>query len=131
MRAMTRKPSVISLFQQCAAPEPHKGGGGPLRGNDNVGASNSADRGAVGASRPSSALPSWVLKRASEGGMRSFTFAPDLLAPSVDYLTVRELAGVLRVSERTVRRHVADGRIPHIRVGRQIRIPRAKLVEGA
>jgi len=37
--------------------------------------------------------------------------------------TVRQLAEAWRVSERTVRRAIADGRIRVVRIGRSVRIP--------
>jgi excisionase family DNA binding protein len=40
------------------------------------------------------------------------------------WLSVSETATVLGVSQRTVRRHVAAGRLPHRRVGRRVLIPR-------
>lgn len=42
----------------------------------------------------------------------------------MDLLTVQETATLLEVSEGTVRRHVAAGRLPAVRVGRLIRIRR-------
>jgi excisionase family DNA binding protein len=46
--------------------------------------------------------------------------------PSVarPWLSVSEVAGMLGVSQRTVRRHVAAGQLPHRRVGRRLLIPR-------
>jgi excisionase family DNA binding protein len=38
-------------------------------------------------------------------------------------LTVRQVAENWRVSERTVRRMIADGRLRTVRVGRAVRIP--------
>jgi excisionase family DNA binding protein len=40
------------------------------------------------------------------------------------WLSVAEVAGMLGVSQRTVRRHVAAGQLPHRRVGRRLLIPR-------
>lgn len=40
-------------------------------------------------------------------------------------LTVRQAAEFLRLSQRTVRRMIADGRLPAMRIGRSIRISRA------
>ncbi len=42
----------------------------------------------------------------------------------MDLLTVQETAALLKVSDGTVRRHVAAGRLPAVRVGRLIRIRR-------
>lgn len=40
----------------------------------------------------------------------------------MDWLTVSEVAGRLRVSEMTIRRHISAGRLSALRVGRSIRI---------
>lgn len=45
------------------------------------------------------------------------------------FLTVRELADVLRVSRRTAYVYVQTGQVPSVRVGNSIRIPRAALIE--
>jgi excisionase family DNA binding protein len=45
------------------------------------------------------------------------------------FLTVRELAQVLRVSTRTAYLLVKTGEVPSVRVGGSIRIPRAALVQ--
>jgi excisionase family DNA binding protein len=42
-------------------------------------------------------------------------------------VTIQEAAVLLRVSPVTIRRHVAAGRLPAVRVGRQIRIERDAL----
>lgn len=44
-----------------------------------------------------------------------------------DFLTVRELGEYLRVSRRTAYQLIYDGRVPHVRIGGSIRIPRAEL----
>lgn len=41
----------------------------------------------------------------------------------MDYLTVREAAGLLKVSHITVRRHIAAGQLRAVRVGKGIRVP--------
>jgi excisionase family DNA binding protein len=38
-------------------------------------------------------------------------------------LTVDQLAELWQISQRTVRRMIADGRLPVIRLGRAVRIP--------
>lgn len=43
-------------------------------------------------------------------------------------LTVREAAALMRIGRDTAYALVAEGRIPSIRLGRQIRIPRAALI---
>jgi excisionase family DNA binding protein len=45
------------------------------------------------------------------------------------FLTVRELAELLRVSRRTAYLLVQSGEVPSVRVGGSIRIPRAALVQ--
>lgn len=45
----------------------------------------------------------------------------------MELITIQEAAVLLRVSPVTVRRHVAAGRLPAVRVGRQIRIERDAL----
>ena len=49
---------------------------------------------------------------------------PETTLGSPEFLTLAEAASVLRVSVRTLRRRLAAGKIPHIRVGRQVRILR-------
>jgi PTS system nitrogen regulatory IIA component len=44
-------------------------------------------------------------------------------------LTVREAARLLRVSEKTVYRWIADGRLPARRIGDQLRLSRAELLD--
>lgn len=44
-------------------------------------------------------------------------------AESVRWVSVRELAEILRVSTSSVYQAVAAGEIPHVRVGNAIRIP--------
>jgi excisionase family DNA binding protein len=43
------------------------------------------------------------------------------------FLTVREVASRLRLHEMTVRRHIREGRMRAVRVGRRIRIPEDEL----
>lgn len=43
------------------------------------------------------------------------------------YVTVGEVATVLRLSTRTIIRQCNEGAIPHVRVGREYRIPIAWL----
>lgn len=49
------------------------------------------------------------------------------LAEHPDVLTVAQVAGVLQVSDWTVRRLVAEHELPALRLGRSIRIPRTAL----
>jgi excisionase family DNA binding protein len=39
------------------------------------------------------------------------------------YLTIKELAAILRVDHKTIRNAIRDGRINAVRVGRAFRIP--------
>ncbi len=48
-------------------------------------------------------------------------------AEDYEVLTISETADFLKVSETTVRRHLHE--IPHIRIGKQIRIVKNKLIE--
>ena len=45
----------------------------------------------------------------------------------MDLLTVKETAAMLRVSPVTIRRHIASGRLPAVRIGRAIRIEREEV----
>ena len=75
-------------------------------------------------------LPAWVKERHTQvlkGIPHQVATLPD---GAEEFMTIREAASALRISERTVRRHLAEGRIPHIRAGKQIRIPRAALMRG-
>lgn len=76
------------------------------------------------------AYPAWVHSRGPGISAKSLKTEPEQLTTSEDYLTCSEVAAVLRVSLRTVRRLIALGRIPHIRIGRQVRIPRKGLADG-
>ena len=51
----------------------------------------------------------------------SITFADTSAAAA---LTAREVAAIMRVTPRSVTNWAASGRIPSVRVGRSIRIPR-------
>ena len=43
--------------------------------------------------------------------------------PEVSFLTVAEVAGMMRVSKMTVYRLVHSGELPAVRVGRSFRVP--------
>jgi excisionase family DNA binding protein len=45
----------------------------------------------------------------------------------MELLTVQEVADLLKVSPITVRRHIAAGRLPAVRAGRRVRVPRESL----
>lgn len=50
-------------------------------------------------------------------------------APEPEMLTVKQAAAWLQLHENAVYRMVEDGKIPSLRVGGAIRIPRSKLLE--
>ena len=43
--------------------------------------------------------------------------------PEPMFLTIKELAAILRVDHKTIRNAIRDGRIEAVRVGRAFRIP--------
>jgi excisionase family DNA binding protein len=43
------------------------------------------------------------------------------------FLTIKELAAILRVDHKTIRNAIRDGRIEAVRVGRAFRIPSAAI----
>lgn len=49
--------------------------------------------------------------------------AVDALEGGPPRLTVRQAAARLAVSEATVRRRIADGSLPAVRIGRTVRVP--------
>lgn len=51
------------------------------------------------------------------------------MAATADLRTVSEVAEILKVHEKTVRRWISEGRIPVVRIGRLIRIDAAALDE--
>lgn len=55
--------------------------------------------------------------------------APSSIDELPDLATPKEVAGVLRVDVDRVRRACTDGRMPHLRFGRRIMIPREPLRE--
>ena len=76
------------------------------------------------------AMPEWVRRRATTPEGVSSSLTPEPADGSADFLTVAELAVIWRVSVRTLRRRLSAGQIPHIRVGRQVRIPRKAVLIG-
>ena len=44
---------------------------------------------------------------------------------SEEYLTTKEVLGILRISLRTLRYKIADGKIPYSKVGGRLRIRRS------
>lgn len=49
--------------------------------------------------------------------------SPDSLPAQVSFLTVAEVAAMMRVSKMTVYRLVHSGELPAVRVGRSFRVP--------
>ena len=45
-----------------------------------------------------------------------------------EYLTVKDAAGIIRVSERTILRWLQDGSLPAVRIGRTIRFNKQRLL---
>lgn len=45
----------------------------------------------------------------------------------LELLTVREVCGIAKVSQRTVYRWISDGELHAVHLGRQVRVPRAAL----
>ena len=44
-------------------------------------------------------------------------------------LSISEVAEILNVSPATVRRHIKNNELPYVKVGRLVRIPKARLVD--
>lgn len=95
------------------------------------GAPTSAAEGrpAAGQGSSQSGLPAWVLARAADRSA-SCQIKREQPTTSDDFLIVSEAASISRISERTLRRHLAEGKIQHIRVRKQIRSPRKSLQVG-
>ncbi len=51
------------------------------------------------------------------------TSSDDPRLPGVEFVTVAEVAAIMRVSKMTVYRLVHSGELPAIRVGRSFRVP--------
>jgi excisionase family DNA binding protein len=123
MGSNSRRARVIDVgFREASLSE-----GGRARTHElSVGATPSIDA----SQEHESNLPTWVSERyaaVSNSIPREVAQGPE--SPE-EFMTVAEAASVLRISERTVSRHLSEGRIPHIRAGKQIRIPRAALLRG-
>ena len=72
-------------------------------------------------------LPAWVYEKPEHGAHATTTQAP---ADATDDLMTRaEVARYLRVSDRTVSRHIRKGQLPASRIGRAVRIRHADLLE--
>jgi len=66
-----------------------------------------------------------------EYGDQPRTTISDLIREGCDFTGVPVVAGILRCDQRTVRRRIADGVIPAVRIGAEYRIPVAWLAEQA
>jgi excisionase family DNA binding protein len=55
----------------------------------------------------------------------------DLIQSGHDFTDVPVVAGILQCDRRTVRRRIADGTIPAVRIGAEYRVPVRWLVEQA
>ena len=64
-------------------------------------------------------LPAWATAESAIDRART-SFAPAVGDHA--FLTVAEAASLLRVSEKTIRRQIAGGRLPACRVGRSVRL---------
>lgn len=51
------------------------------------------------------------------------------MAEELEFLTPKEVAGILRVSPRTIQRWVKEGKLRAVKVGKLWRIPREALDE--
>ena len=60
-----------------------------------------------------------MIRRERERELRSYSMA----------LTVPEVAEILRVCTKTVYKLIKEGSIPHIKIGREIRVPKGRLID--
>jgi excisionase family DNA binding protein len=67
--------------------------------------------------------------RASVGDERAGKTSPDPLAPEPAVLTVQQAAALLQVSENHLYSLIAQRAVPHVRLGKLIRIPRWGLMQ--
>jgi Fic family protein len=68
--------------------------------------------------RQKSNLPAWMIERHAEASKGIPRQDAERTEGSDEFVTVVEAAALLRVSPRTVRRHLTEGRLPYIRAGR-------------
>lgn len=69
-------------------------------------------------------IPSWAAADSVSGGTGP---RPMPAVDGPEFLTVPEAASLLRVSEKTIRRQIACGRLLACRIGRSVRIPAKSL----
>ena len=60
-----------------------------------------------------------MTRRERERELRSYPMA----------LTVPEVAEILRVCTKTVYKLIREGSIPHVKIGREIRVPKGHLID--
>lgn len=60
-----------------------------------------------------------MIRRERERELRSYSMA----------LTVPEVAEILRVCTKTVYKLIKKGSIPHVKIGREIRVPKGRLID--
>lgn len=60
-----------------------------------------------------------MIRRERERELRSYSMV----------LTVPEVAEILRVCTKTVYKLIKEGSIPHIKIGREIRVPKGRLID--
>lgn len=56
---------------------------------------------------------------------------PDMLAGYPDLLSVKDMREITGVSEQTIRKEIAEGRLPGCRVGRRLLVPKCRFIEFA
>ena len=61
----------------------------------------------------------YMIRRERERELRSYSMA----------LTVPEVAEILRVCTKTVYKLIREGSIPHVKIGREIRVPKGRLID--
>jgi excisionase family DNA binding protein len=61
--------------------------------------------------------------RRGEGSVQTMSQGPERPLAEVKFLTVAEVAAIMRVSKMTVYRLVHAGDLPAVRVGRSFRVP--------
>lgn len=128
---MVRKPINLS-DKRAEVPKDYRDDNVPRAAANRTGATAGAEsekRSSAGQGRSPSSLPAWVLIRAADR-RASYPIEREQPTTSDDFLIVSEAASILRISERTLHRHLAEGGIPHIHAGKQIRIPREALLRG-
>lgn len=129
-RGMSRKQSRSPTGPVCRGARSAHGHGKPNPSNTRPGHVAAKSPAAVDAVAIAcrGVLPEWVRQRAtSPEGKGSHPNSEPAHGPT-EFLTVAEAAALWRVSVRTLRRRIAAGEVPHIRIGRQVRIPRAGVV---